>query len=252
MEMRDSASNMRLVKWILGTLLVFDLLRCCLALFGVQHASLDGLIIAFCWYPGVPLAVPLLWRIWRNGMMRLVRAWSLTPKSGFWWTLLLGGVLLAQLAYFYSSDARGSWPSYSTVWPAFLAGPLLALLTGIIPLMQRDSRSISGFLLLGMSVTWLLLPLALDMEYYFGKDQGWTAEEHIPVLSIALYSSITYSILGYAFLKLLFYPAIALGVGLPLLEWVKGRCSFPTALACIMAGFAFLPFLYEWTNHLID
>ncbi|MGB0953083.1 MAG: hypothetical protein ACPG31_07645 [Planctomycetota bacterium] len=243
---------MKILRVLLGTYLLFDLLRCALPFFDIKPGVAEGLILAFSLFPGVAFATPLLWRAWRTALFRLVRALKLTAHHGVWFAILLGFVLLGQLAYFYYGDARGDWPSYSTVWPSFLAGPCIGALVGLIPLMQRDSRSVTGFLVMSLSLVWCLQPLALDFEYFFGSYEGWNAEDHLPVLSMALYSVTLYSLVGFGLLALLVYPAVLAGFFFPLWEWRKGRCSFVTAATCILAGFSLVPFQYEWIDHLLD
>lgn len=137
LAMHGDAKNLRIGKVLFAIFLGAELLRSLLVAFDLRHGFFYQTSWLIVGYPGILVMVPLCWRLWRRLLFRLTRS---CPGDRFVYlpAFLLGGVLLGELAYFELGTSRGGWPRYSPTWPAFLAGPVIAFLSGWVAMRRQD------------------------------------------------------------------------------------------------------------------
>lgn len=251
----EDPGNLRWMRIYATILLVSELLRCGLLALSLRVGPLRELLTYFTILPLLLLFAPFLWRVWRRCLF-LLRRRTEGMRLDVPVAVLLAAILIGELAYFRLGETRGNWPPYSPTWPAFLAGPVIALLSGWLAMGEKQYRSHSGRLLLGLSLIWFLFPISLDLDALIPTWATNPIDNPLPFVPAALFSVVLYTLTAYGLASFFtggYLEVVALALVLiPLWEWRKGRIRWVTAMTTIMTGFALAPFLHEWINHIFD
>lgn len=209
----------------------------------IPWAYLISPMLCYCW--------------WRRILFLIVRRTRLNDRG----SLVLCGLLIPLLAlqvYAFSLETEeSSWRYYASTIPVFAAGPAIAFLLGLIHMQRRQKRSLHGFLALGCSLSWLLIPAMTEAAYLTAGQGGrnnWFSV--IPFAGSAGEGLIFPYLIPLQFLpnqgSMGFVVCCLLLAALLLAEWRIRRLSLLSTLTTLATIVVFLPFFLEWSNFILD